>query len=83
MLATISKDGTARLWNTVARQAGAVLRGHADGLTCGWLHPDGSTLLTGSDDGSARAWALPRGNNTLILTHKQAVTGLAATPDGR
>ena len=79
LLATVSKDATARLWNVVTRQPLAVLAGHTESISSAWLKPDGSLLLTASEDGTARAWSTARGTNTLILSHKQPVAEVVAS----
>lgn len=83
LLATVSKDATARLWNVVTRQPLCVLAGHTDSVSSAWLKADGSLLLTASDDGTARAWGTARGANTLILSHKQAVATVVASRDAK
>lgn len=81
LLVTISKDCTARLWNVVTRQPITVLRGHKDSVCCQWLHPSASLLLTGSDDGTVRAWNPKKCSTTMILTHKQPIASVTASKD--
>jgi WD40 repeat protein len=40
-------------------------------------------VITGSDDGSARVWTVPRGRLVATLTHGAPVTAARLTPDGR
>ena len=59
MLATAGADGRARLWDGATGlpiKPSFVHRGPVNSLA---FHPDGKTLLTGSDDGTARLWDVP------------------------
>lgn len=48
------------LWHTRADAAFARLRGHTDRITVAEFSPDGTYLLTGSEDGTARLWHVSR-----------------------
>lgn len=43
----------------------------------------GRTLITGSDDGTARVWDLATGRQRAVLKHEGSVRALALSPDGR
>jgi WD40 repeat protein len=43
----------------------------------------GKTLITGSDDGTARVWDLETGRQRAVLRHKGWVRALALSPDGK
>ena len=57
---------------------------HADAVTCVAFSPDGKTVLTGSDDKTARLWDAATGQPIgQPLTHQGAVMAVAFSPDGK
>ncbi|MFM7279117.1 MAG: WD40 repeat domain-containing protein, partial [Microcystis aeruginosa] len=47
------------------------------------ITPDGTTLVSGSDDTTIKVWNLKRGGEPRILkSHEKAVTSVAITPNG-
>ena len=82
-LATVGRDGTARIWNLSDGAARIVLDGAAGALaTCGFL-PDGTHLITGGEDTNVRVWDLDSGTIARVLTgHTKAITSCAVAPDG-
>ena len=91
-LATASADNTARLWDVATGQELLVLRGHASEVTTVALLSDGPGLrvLTGSNDKTAKVWAVtgldrqPIGKELLALKgHTRGLTSVAFAPDGR
>jgi WD40 repeat protein/energy-coupling factor transporter ATP-binding protein EcfA2 len=61
----------------------AVIRGHADGIFAVAVAPDGTRIVTGSGDNTARVWDARTGAKLLQLEgHTGAVRGVAVTPDG-
>ncbi|WP_345072011.1 NB-ARC domain-containing protein [Phytohabitans flavus] len=82
-LATVGRDGTARIWRLSDGAAQAVLDGTAGALaTCAFLH-DGTRLITGGEDATVRVWDLDRGTIAQVLTgHTKAITSCAVAPDG-
>ena len=57
---------------------------HNDQVNGVAVSPDGTRLVTGSSDGTAKIWALPSGRKLLTLTgHAGAVWDVAFSPDGR
>jgi WD40 repeat protein len=56
LLATASRDGTARLWDPTTGQHCTTLRGHTDLVSGVAFSPDGALLATASNDGTARLW---------------------------
>jgi WD40 repeat protein len=49
-------DGEATLWDVRSRKLLSVLSGHRGAITTGLIAPDGSELMTASEDGSIRLW---------------------------
>ncbi|MGE0143696.1 MAG: protein kinase [Planctomycetota bacterium] len=59
------------------------LRGHTDVITDSSLHPDGTLLLTASQDGTARIWDLAEGTCRLVTAkHAAPLTGAMWLADG-
>lgn len=82
-LATVGRDGTARIWRLSDGAAQMVLDGNAGALaTCAFLQ-DGTRLITGGKDATVRVWDLDRGTIAQVLTgHTEAITSCAVAPDG-
>ena len=87
LLASGSNDGRVRLWDaTVKKQEGLstfgkyvptlTLRGHKNRVSALAFSPDGKTLITGSHDGSIRAW------NTTIGSKRFTSLGHFGNPLG-
>ena len=45
--------------------------------------PDGKTVLTGSDDHSARLWDVSTGERLTTFPHEDVVRAVAFSPDGK
>ena len=61
-----------------------VLRGHTKNVTAVAIAPDSATLVTGSDDESARTWDLRSGRQlALYQGHGSGVSAVAFSPDGK
>jgi WD40 repeat protein len=62
IVATASRDFTAKLWQLSAGKSSAICIGtmdqHSARITCIAFHPNRSLLLTGSDDETAKLWKL-------------------------
>jgi WD40 repeat protein len=83
-LATASRDGTARIWETDSGNQLAILRGHADPIRGVAWSPDGRWLVTGSRDHSVRLWDATDGAQLSVLDgHHDSVEAVAWSPDGR
>ncbi|MEZ7129799.1 hypothetical protein ACBR40_31070 [Nonomuraea sp. AD125B] len=89
VLATVSGDRTARLWNVadpLRPKSAGVVTGHTAGLTAAAFSPEGKVLATASADGTARLWdaadpARPKPLATL-KGHVGPVLSVAAAPKG-
>ena len=76
LLATGSRDGTARIWDTASGDCLATLTGHTDQVfSVAWTTAgDGRLLLaTGSGDGTARIWDTASGECLAVITHPDEV----------
>ncbi|CCA71456.1 hypothetical protein PIIN_05395 [Serendipita indica DSM 11827] len=49
-------NGVVQLWDTESQRWKAFLRGHTDGVTALTLFPDGSRVVSGSQDATIRVW---------------------------
>ncbi len=72
-------DGTAHLWG--ARTPLHVLRHDGAVNSASFSHT--GTVITGSEDGTARLWHVPDGRLLATLQHGAAVTAVRLTPNGR
>ena len=93
LLASGCSDGSVRLWNASIRQEGIggkigkylptlMLRGHQNRVTMLTFSPDGKTLLSGSWDGTVRAWDTTTGSKLYTCPGHITGTGdLAATQE--
>jgi len=78
-IATASANRLATIYYTRDGRVVAPLAGHSDAVTSIGFDPSGRTIVTGSDDGSARLWdALPEGTLEAIDTRKTPVQTLWA-----
>jgi WD40 repeat protein len=84
-VATASRDGTVKLWDTTTGQIRLLLAGPAPGaVNHVAFSADGLRLATASDDGRARVWDAKTGLEMLSLAgHSDSVTAVAFSPDGR
>jgi WD40 repeat protein/transcriptional regulator with XRE-family HTH domain len=85
-LATVSMDGTAKVWELATNQVLTTLpTGVTDNLlgTGAAFRPDGRRLLTISSDNSATLWDLANGTAVFVLRgHTAPVTSVTVSPDG-
>jgi len=82
-VATVSYDGTARLWSAQTGEEVQVLRGHGGRVTSVAFSPDGSPVVTGSFDDTARLWSAETGEEIQVLRGSDnGVASVAFSPDG-
>jgi WD40 repeat protein len=86
-LASGGGDAQIRLWEMPA-QAGGVLKpgkelnGHTKPVTClETITQDGKQILSGSQDGSVRQWAVDQAKQVRQMDHGAPVTSVAVSPD--
>jgi WD40 repeat protein/serine/threonine protein kinase len=66
LLVTVSRDGTARVWDAVTWDQLEVLEGHTGEVSDAVFSPDGSLLATAANDGTCRVWS----TDTWITVHE-------------
>lgn len=69
MIATISADTTARVWDVQTGQVFRTLVGHTDEVTALAWSPDSTRLATASNDGTVRLWNIELGVLPIPLAH--------------
>jgi WD40 repeat protein len=82
ILATASRDTTARLWDVAT---GGLLHGlkHANTVDCLAFNLDGTRLATGSDDRTIKLWDVATGDEVLTLRgHSAGVNSVVFSTDG-
>jgi len=83
LIASASKDHTARVWNSKTGELVHVLTGHTDEVNCAAFSPDGRTIATASDDKSVRVWDVNTGQELWDLHDFQwIVIRVQFSPDG-
>jgi WD40 repeat protein len=93
LLASVSDDGTLRLWNTTTWKSHAILQGHAAGvlLSVAWS-PDSRRLVAGNRDGTVQVWDAhtfqslglwARPSTVGASGNRLAVWGVAWSPNGQ
>ena len=72
-----------RIWDSTTGQPLLTLKGHTDQVSAVAFSPDGTRLVTGSFDDTARIWETTRRRDTLTLRgHTGAVVDIALSPGG-
>ncbi|CAN5217722.1 hypothetical protein BH20ACI2_BH20ACI2_05450 [soil metagenome] len=82
MLATGSRDGTAKIWDATKEELRVTLKGHKRGVHRLAFSPDGRILATGSNDKTAKLWDTGTGRLIASLQHRGTVWSIAFSPDG-
>ncbi|MGI5143981.1 NB-ARC domain-containing protein [Streptomyces sp. CA-106110] len=82
-LATTSKDGTVRMWDTATGRMTRTLTGHTGPVRAVAISPDGTWLAATGHDGTVQMWDTATGRMTRTLTgHTGPVNAVAISPDG-
>lgn len=83
LLATASRDDTARIWDAASGETVLVLSGHESSVRDVVFTADGEFLITGSSDTTVRIWDLATGKAVAVLEgHERNVYDVALAPDG-
>ncbi len=84
LIATASKDHTAKLWQTIGGKELFTLKGHEDSVISAHFSPDGKLLVTASLDKTARIWNVSDGKQLVVLNgHTDGVENAIFSPDGK
>jgi WD40 repeat protein len=72
-----------RVWDAATGRAMAVLKGHKNTVRSAAFSPDGSRIVTASEDRTARVWDAAAGKAIAVLSgHEYEVKSAAFSPDG-
>ncbi len=82
LLASSSRDGTARLWDVYLQSEVLILAGHNDRVQDVAFSPLGDQIASASLDGTVRLWDAASGTSLLALAHGAPVERTAFSPDG-
>lgn len=83
-IATASRDGTARIFDTASGHCERVLSGHGAMVEMVSWSPDSTRIATASRDHTVRVWDAATGERVRVLTGAtDVVRGVAWSPDGQ
>lgn len=81
---SVSADGTVRFWSSHTAAQEHRIAGHRESVNCVAISPDGTWVVTGSDDGYAIVWSASHFIAVLRLpVGEDGVRGVAFANDGR
>lgn len=84
LLATCSRDHTAKIWDAASGKALLTLKGHTGRVHSAAFRPDGKLLATASEDHGIRLWDSTSGKEVRRLDgHSDDVYTVAWSPDGK
>src|SRR5258708_9843965 len=78
-----SRRGAVRVWKERGRLLHLAWQAHTDVVSTLTFSPDGSTLVSGSWDGTLKLWNLPSGALLWRGRHTNTISCVAFSPDGR
>ena len=83
-MAAVACGSSIGLWNLATQSRVTLLRRHRDYVTDLAFSGDGGILISGSVDGTARAWDVARATELASFRgrHRGAVWSVAISPDG-
>lgn len=82
-LVSAGSDGSVIIWSAETGEEEYRLRGHEGPITSAGLSSSGRSLITSSEDGTARLWALlPTMHRSVLHQAKKTPLSIAFSPDG-
>ncbi len=83
-LASASKDGTVKVWDTLTGQVLLTCKGHTDAVRSVCFSPDGKRLASAGTDRTVRVWDSATGQELLTCKgHPESVRSVCFSPDGK
>jgi WD40 repeat protein len=79
----ILKSSIPQLWDVTTGTLRQTFRGHTNRVNACVLSPDGSLLLSASEDSTLRLWEVATGTCIHVLKHENIVEDCAFSPDGQ
>jgi WD40 repeat protein len=75
-------DQTARLWDAASGKKLLTLEGHTDGVRSAAFSPDGTRVVTASDDDTAKIWRVFPTTQDLV-DYAKSIVARHLTPEQR
>ncbi len=83
LIASVSEDGTLKIWDVRTAEVIHTLEGHSDWTIGCAFSPDGKLSVSASDDRTLKIWDTRAGNQIRTLVgHSYSVLDCAFSPDG-